>query len=190
MSWQIALTVVSTAFQVYQKQQQRKTEANWAYYNANLERQRAEENLKLNKIQATQEELARRRNLADVQATQRARAGYPTDSSPSFLAIRADDETRAEEDIDNMWLMASARGSEFRMQSQAAVATMNSAKRRSSSTSHENQVNKRSKTFAHVIAHTVVLLHFLLMNELQLTRCACDRASIFHLKSKKRTICV
>ena len=134
MSWQIALTVVSTAFQVYQRQQQRKTEANWAYHNANLERQRAEENLKLNKIQATQEELARRRNLADVQATQRARAGYPTDSSPSFLAIRADDETRAEEDIDNMWLMASARGSEFRMQSQAAVATMNSAKRRSSST--------------------------------------------------------
>ncbi len=133
MSWSIALTVVSTAFQVYQRQQQRQTQANWAYYTAYMEKERAETNLKLNKIQATQEELARRRNLADTRATQMARVGYPGDSSPSFLAIRADDASRAEEDIDNMWTMASARGSEFRMQSAAAVASMNAAKRRASS---------------------------------------------------------
>ena len=92
MSWQIAAMVASSALKAVEA----KKAANAQEYAARVRAQQYDQQAKLARLKAEQEEVSRRRDLAELEATNNATVSYDALSSPSFLAIRDENQRLSE----------------------------------------------------------------------------------------------
>jgi hypothetical protein len=101
MSWQIAAMVASSALKAVEA----KKAANAQEYAARVRAQQYDQQAKLARLKAEQEEVSRRRDLAELEATNNATVSYDALSSPSFLAIRGENKNLLESQIKNIQLL-------------------------------------------------------------------------------------
>ena len=110
MTWEIGLTLASTAFSSYQKYQQQKTTAAFGRAQAEIRRVEAIDQENLERLRGIQQESDRRQQFLEVEEFNRNNTQTTLNGQGSLLALRKSNQRTLQKDVGRMNLQSAESG--------------------------------------------------------------------------------